>query len=88
MEDAAGYHLQHQLRAAAVAALTVAAELRACQAERDQAQAERARALAVAAEASAERDQAVAAAATASGRHYPESPVATHLPIFLDRSTL
>ncbi len=50
VEDAAGYHLRQQLRAAAVAALAVAAELRACQAERDQA-------LAAAAEASAERDR-------------------------------
>ena len=66
VEDAAGYHLRQQLRAAAAAALAVAAELRACQAERD-------RALAVAAELRAcqaerdqalvERDQAVVAAA-------------------------
>ena len=58
VEDAASYHLRQQLRAAAVAALAVAAELRACQAERDRA------ALAAAAELSAfqaERDQAIAA---------------------------
>ncbi len=55
VEDAADYHLRQQLRAAAAAALAVAAELKACQEELD-------RAIAAAAEASAERDRAVAGA--------------------------
>ena len=54
VEDAADY-LRQQLRAAAAAALAVAAELKACQEERD-------RAIAAAAQASAERDRAVAGA--------------------------
>jgi hypothetical protein len=69
VEDAADYNLRQQLRAAAAAALAVAAELKACQEERDRAiaattelkacQEERDRAIAAAAQASAERDRAV-----------------------------
>ena len=55
VEDAADYHLRQQLRAAAAAALAVAAELKACQEERD-------RAIAAAAEAILERNRAVAGA--------------------------
>ena len=50
VEDAAGYELRQQLRAAAAASLAVAAELRACQAERDRALVERDQAIAAAAE--------------------------------------
>ncbi len=53
LEDAAGYHLRQQLRAAAAAAaaaLAAAAELRACEAQRDRALVERDRAIAAAAE--------------------------------------
>ena len=63
VEDAASYHLRQQLRAAAVAALAVAAELRACQVERDRVQAESDRVHAERDQALMERDQAIAAAA-------------------------